>query len=76
MTTSHPSRVFANGGARTLYVTIPASVVSDSQFPLDVDDPVTVAIEDGRLVVTPVEPPDEDREVSGTDDAATQGDDR
>lgn len=52
MTTSHPSRIFASGDATTLYVTIPAQVVSDSQFPFKTDDAVTVTIENDRLVIT------------------------
>jgi RNase P/RNase MRP subunit p29 len=52
MATTHPSRIFASGDATTLYVTIPAQIVSDSQFPFDADDGVTVAIDGERLVVT------------------------
>jgi len=53
MATSHPSRIFNSGDASTLYVTIPAQVVSDSQFPFDNDDAVTVTIDDGQLMITP-----------------------
>lgn len=53
MSSTHHTRLFRNGSATTLYLTIPARVVGDSQFPFDVDQPVTVAIDDGRLVVTP-----------------------
>lgn len=52
MAATHPSRIFANGTATTLYVTIPAEVVSDSQFPFDVDDDVIITIDGNRLVVT------------------------
>jgi len=52
MTTTHPSRIFASGDATTLYVTIPAQVVSDSQFPFEADHDVTVTINGGRLVIT------------------------
>lgn len=51
MTRTHRSRVFASGSANTLYLTIPAAVTSDSQFPFAADDDVTVSIDDGRLVV-------------------------
>jgi hypothetical protein len=60
MTTSHPSRIFNSGDATTLYVTIPAQVVSDSQFPFEIDDAVTVTINDDELVISPnTEEPDE-----------------
>lgn len=52
MATSHPSRIFDSGPATTLYVTIPAQVVSDSQFPFEADDAVTVTIDEDRLVIT------------------------
>jgi virulence-associated protein VagC len=53
MATSHDSRIFASGTATTLYVTVPAQVVSDSQFPFETDDAVTVTIDDDQLVITP-----------------------
>jgi virulence-associated protein VagC len=53
MTTSHPSRLFASGTANTLYATIPAQLVTDSQFPFDADDLVTVTIDGDRLIITP-----------------------
>lgn len=59
MVDTHPSRIFASGDATTLYVTMPAEVVSDSQFPFDVDDDVIVTIDDDRLVVSPTETPSE-----------------
>lgn len=52
MTSTKPSRIFASGDATTLYVTIPAGIVSDSQFPFDADDDVRVTIDGDRLVVT------------------------
>ena len=52
MTTSHLSRLFASGHANTLYATIPAQVVTDSQFPFEVDDNITVTIEGDRLIIT------------------------
>jgi len=52
MATTHPSRVFASGSATTLYVTIPAAIVADSQFPFVVDDDITVTIEGDKLIVT------------------------
>ncbi len=53
MTTTHPSRIFPNGTATTLYVTIPAQIVTDSRFPFEADDPVTVTVKDESLVITP-----------------------
>lgn len=55
MATSKPSRIFKSGDATTLYLTIPAQIVSDSQFPFESDDRVSVTIDGDRLVVTPVE---------------------
>jgi antitoxin component of MazEF toxin-antitoxin module len=55
MTTSHDSRIFASGNATTLYVTVPAQVVSDSQFPFETDDAVTVTIDDDQLVISPAD---------------------
>ena len=52
MPTTHPSRIFRNGAANTLYLTLPATIVGDSQFPFDADADVTVTIDDGRLIVT------------------------
>lgn len=52
MVTTHSSRIFQSGDATTLYVTIPAELVSDSQFPFDVDDRVTVTIDGDLLVIT------------------------
>lgn len=53
MPTSHLSRIFASGSATTLYVTISAQIVSDSPFPFEADDTVTVPIDDNQLVITP-----------------------
>lgn len=52
MATSKSSRIFASGNATTLYLTIPAQVVADSQFPFAADDDVDVAIVGDGLVVT------------------------
>jgi hypothetical protein len=52
MVTTHPSRIFASGDATTLYVTIPAQIVADSQFPFETDDDVSVTVDGDRLVVT------------------------
>jgi hypothetical protein len=52
MTTTHPSRLFASGTANTLYATIPAQLVTDSQFPFDADDLVTITIDGDRLIIT------------------------
>lgn len=53
MATVHPSRIFNSGDATTLYVTIPAQVVADSQFPFETDDDVTVRIDGDQLVIAP-----------------------
>lgn len=58
MTTTQDSRIFASGPATTLYVTIPARLASDSQFPFEVDDDVTITIDGEKLVITPTEDPD------------------
>lgn len=55
MAQSHPSRIFDSGSASTLYVTIPAQVVADSQFPFEPDDAVVVRIEGDSLRVTSTE---------------------
>lgn len=52
MTRSHRSRIFPNGPASTLYVTIPAQVASDSQFPFAPEDEVVVSIDGDRVVVS------------------------
>lgn len=52
MTTSHSSRLFGSGTANTLYATIPAQIVTDSQFPFDADDPITVSIDEDHLIIT------------------------
>lgn len=62
MTNSHPSRLFESGTANTLYATIPAQLVTDSQFPFDADDAIRVTIDDDRLIITA--DTDRDKEVS------------
>lgn len=52
MADTHSSRIFRSGDATTLYVTIPAEVVSDSQFPFDADQAVTVTIDGDELIVS------------------------
>jgi len=52
MPTTYPSRIFQNGAANTLYLTLPATIVGDSQFPFDADADVTVTIDGDRLIVT------------------------
>lgn len=51
MTTTHPSRIFDSGPATTLYGTIPAQVVADSQFQFKYDDAVTITIDGDQLVI-------------------------
>lgn len=52
MATTETSRIFKSGDANTLYVTIPAAVASDSQFPFEAEENVVVAIDDDRLIIT------------------------
>lgn len=58
MAQSHPSRIFDSGTASTLYVTIPAQVAADSQFPFEADDAVVVEIDgDALRVIAPEDGP-------------------
>lgn len=57
MTITHTSRIFASGEAATLFLTLPAAVVSDSTFPFAVDDTVHVTIDGDALHIT-AEPPE------------------
>lgn len=52
MTTAHSSRLFASGHANTLYATIPAQLVTDSQFPFEADADIIVTIDGDRLIIT------------------------
>lgn len=52
MTTSQSSRLFASGHTTTLCATVPAQLVTDSQFRLAADEAITVAIEGERLIIT------------------------
>lgn len=45
-------RIFESGEARTLYVSIPSEVATDSSFPFEKGEDVTVSIHDGGLRVT------------------------
>ncbi|EMA63679.1 hypothetical protein [Halorubrum lipolyticum] len=63
MTLTKPSRVFASADANTLSLTLPAAVVSDSQFPFEADETIQVTIEGNSLRVSPAAPPaDPERE--------------
>lgn len=48
-------RIFSSGEAKTLYISIPSSVVTDSAFPFEEDQTVTIRIESGELNVIPTE---------------------
>lgn len=52
MIISNPIRIFDSSNATTLYVTIPAQVVSGSQFPFDGDDADTITIDGDQVVIT------------------------
>lgn len=54
MTLSKPSRMFASGDANTLFLTLPAAIVSDSQFPFAADDTVQITIDGDSLQITPI----------------------
>lgn len=53
MTLTKLSRIFASGDAATLYLTVPAAVVSDSQFPFEADDTIQITIEGNSLRISP-----------------------
>ncbi len=63
MTTSHSSRLFESGTANTLYATIPAQLVTDSQFPFEPDDAIRVSIDGDRLIIAP----DRDGDTGGSE---------
>lgn len=46
-------RVFSSGEARTLYVSIPSRVATDSAFPFADGETVHVSIEDGMVCIAP-----------------------
>lgn len=48
-------RVFSSGQAETLYVSIPSPVATDSGFPFDEGESVTVSIDDGEIRITHTE---------------------
>jgi hypothetical protein len=54
MSNTESSRIFASGKATTLYLTLPAAIVSDSQFPFAPDDTVQITIENDELRIKPV----------------------
>lgn len=51
MTLQETGRLFHNGEAKTLFMSIPSAVASDSAFPFEEDDDVVVRIHDDRLVI-------------------------
>jgi hypothetical protein len=53
MAPTHPNRPCARGSTPALSVTIPAAIVTGSQFPSDVDDAVSRTVTDDQLVGTP-----------------------
>lgn len=59
MVNSSEGRVFSSGGARTLYITIPADLAVDSSFPFETEDEVLVKIDDGKLIIEKIETPKE-----------------
>jgi hypothetical protein len=61
MSKTKPSRIFASGDATTLYLTLPAAIVSDSQFPFGPDDTVQITIDNGGLRIMPINDSTESR---------------
>lgn len=59
-------RVFSSGKAKTLYVSIPSAVVSDSTFPFEEGETVTIRIENEELRVTPTDEATGDEERPST----------
>lgn len=58
MTLEGKGRLFKSGEANTLYASIPSAVASDSAFPFEEDETVTVHIEGDELRVIPTEEED------------------
>lgn len=58
-------RVFSSGEARTLYVSIPSRVATDSAFPFSDGETVCVSIEDGMVCIAPT---DDEAESEGDPD--------
>lgn len=52
MTLQGKGRVFSSGEAETLYVSIPSAVATDSAFPFEEGETVTVSIEGDEVRVT------------------------
>lgn len=55
MTLQGTGRVFSSGEAETLYVSIPSAVATDSAFPFEEGETVTVSIEGDEVRVTSTE---------------------
>lgn len=51
MTLQETGRLFRNGEARTLFMSIPSAIARDSAFPFDEEDDVIVRVHDDRLVI-------------------------
>jgi hypothetical protein len=51
MTKTSKGRVFSTGSANTLFVSIPADMVLDAEFPFEDGQPVEVRIDDDAVVV-------------------------
>lgn len=51
MTLEETGRLFRNGKARTLFMSIPSAVARDSAFPFEEEDDVIVRVHDDRLVI-------------------------
>lgn len=57
--------MFSSGEARTLYVSIPSRVATDSAFPFADGETVRVRIEDGQVCIAPT---DDEAESDGDPD--------
>lgn len=71
MTLQETGRLFRNGKARTLFMSIPSAVARDSAFPFEREDDVIVRVHDDRLVIQrepdTQEPPANNRTPVSTD---------
>lgn len=62
-------RIFSSGEANTLYASIPSTVATDSAFPFEDGDLVTISIEVDGIRITPIdEATDQRRQSTETDE--------
>lgn len=56
-------RIFSSGEAKTLYVSIPSVVATDSTFPFEEGETVTGSIKDGEVRITPNDEENENSDI-------------